>query len=245
MSLQFTQASMDDIRSSTANTGREPQTGGLEELNSKITVIVRQVKQMEIKLDYIENQSEWNNLHFDSIPEDWKEDWATTERKTLHLITNKHNLPAPIIERAHRTSCPQSKGKPQTIVVKFGNFKDRDPVLASVRQNRNCGFVAYQDFSTRVIQKTQELLPRLHSAQEQGFRAYIAYDPVEVSKLVQLGRQDNSTWHDLQHHQHQDHIYPHKCSLFFWRLHPTNHQIRLNKPHPSAQPSMLKPPIRT
>lgn len=66
--------------------------------------------QVEIKSDYLENQSYWNNLHFDWIIEDPLEDWSTMEWRVIRHITNNLGLPAPYLERAHQWWWRKSKG---------------------------------------------------------------------------------------------------------------------------------------
>lgn len=57
------------------------------ESGQKIAAINQQLLQVDLKLDYLENQSRRNNLRFDGITEDTKEDWAATECKIVKIIT--------------------------------------------------------------------------------------------------------------------------------------------------------------
>lgn len=87
------------------------------------------------------------------------------------------------INRVGRYS--RDSGKPRTIVAKFASFKEREAIFSKAKHARNSSsIIIYQDFSTRVTKKRQELLPELQQARRQGFRAFITYDPTEGSKLV-------------------------------------------------------------
>lgn len=101
MSLQFTQAQLDDIRNDTHSDSREPQSTVREreeECEARIGTIDRQIRQLEVKIDYLENQSRRNNLRIDGIPENRRETWSTTESEVIQLITKDLKLPAPQIE---------------------------------------------------------------------------------------------------------------------------------------------------
>lgn len=58
-----------------------------EEVKQRMDSVSYQLQQVEIKLDYIENQGRCCNLRFDAVPEIAKEDWEGTECKVVNLIT--------------------------------------------------------------------------------------------------------------------------------------------------------------
>lgn len=64
----------------------------------------------------------------------------------------------------HCTRQPAVPGKPWTVVVKFSNCKDRESNLTISRQKCQKKFIIYQDFSTQVMQKRQELVPEMQEA---------------------------------------------------------------------------------
>lgn len=240
-SFEFTQSQLDNISRECRDSSKELRPAD-QEHSQQISAINQQLHQVEIKLDYPENQTCHNNLRFDGIPEDAREEWSTTEQKLAQAITRELGLPAPTIERAHHIGRPQSTpGKPHTIVAKLANFKECKSVLLKAKQIRDKSFITYQDFSARVTKRRQELIPKLQDVCRQGHKAFIIPDPIEGSKLIQKPASggNRQVWRQgrpISDHtpaptnigenpnQGQDHTTP-KTLLADNEATPTNHRI--------------------
>lgn len=192
-SLDYLHSAVDDIKSELSQL--KSGTGAAQE---RVEVAVKQCQSVEQKdettiekLDYIENQSRRLNLRFEGIVESPRVDWNGTERKVTSFITEKLNLPHPSIERAHRigkfisTSYSNTNPKPRTVVVKFTSYNEKEAVLAAACTLRDSRIIAYQDYSQRVQEKRQQLLPEMRQLRQQGTPAFIAYDSKEGARLVQ------------------------------------------------------------
>lgn len=140
------------------------------EMKRKISVVSGQLRQLEVKIIYVKNQSQHNNLQVDEFLENPREEWSSMEAKVHRLLMEILRLPPAAIERAHHEGCSK-QGKPRTIAARFVNFKDRENILSKARLLHDKSFVFYQDFLPRVFRKRQELLPKLQEAmQEQRFQ---------------------------------------------------------------------------
>ena len=103
------------------------------------------VKKLDDATDYLENQSQRNNLRIDGVKERGGETWEMTEEALRRTFHNDLNMPAEqvqslAIERAHRTG-GKTTDRDRTIDVKFVSFKGRDAVLQAARAAKASGSV--------------------------------------------------------------------------------------------------------
>lgn len=80
-SLKFMHGQVKDWRRNNAPQSERPQP--VEEGEERIAAIHQHPRQVEVKIDYLEDQSSHNNLWFDRIPEDSHEDSTTKERRAI------------------------------------------------------------------------------------------------------------------------------------------------------------------
>ena len=78
----------------------------------------------------------------------------------------------------HRTG--RTRPKARTVVVKFGNYEDRELVLASAKRKQPRGFCVNKDFSQRIKARRKELLSKMLKAREEGKIAYLSFDKLVV-----------------------------------------------------------------
>ena len=95
------------------------------------------------------------------------------------LITKKLKIPETIqkdikIEHAHSAGSASKKDEPRSVVVKFTHFKDRDLVLQKAREINSKGLFVNEEFSTRVVEKRKEELPRMKEERAKGKIAYLS-----------------------------------------------------------------------
>ena len=98
---------------------------------------------MQAKLRDLQDRSRRNNLRFDGITESVDETWEISEKKVKELIKEKLKINEDVqIERAHRTRATrhqQEKNKPQTIVIKLLNYKDKVEILKNANKLKDKG----------------------------------------------------------------------------------------------------------
>ncbi|KXJ09267.1 hypothetical protein AC249_AIPGENE26535 [Exaiptasia diaphana] len=79
-------------------------------LRNALTCFYEEVKNLQDKVDDLENRSRRNNLCFDGIEESVGESWSQTEEKVKQVMSNKLDISEAeevVIERAHRVEARQ------------------------------------------------------------------------------------------------------------------------------------------
>jgi hypothetical protein len=138
---------------------------------------------VEDKLAELEDRSRRNNLRFNGIMEEKGETWEESEGKVKEVLQKELGINGVIkIERAHRSGRVYrkdgSKNDTRTIVVKFLDFKDKETILTSFRQQKlwEKSIFINEDFSERTMQKRRELFKRAKELKERGIRARVVYN---------------------------------------------------------------------
>lgn len=163
-SLDYTHAEITDLKSELSRSKSEPQIPSTDCAGTCGTTatVDRWLEDLEVKVDYLENQSRCSNLHLDGISEALHETWKRTEAKVVDDIVNTLKLPSPSIEQAHRTG-KHAAWKYRTIVAKFYYYNEKETVLSSacLHWDQSSPVVVYQDFSLRGQKQRPLLLPQL------------------------------------------------------------------------------------
>ena len=106
----------------------------LEDVNKALDKISKDLASYSQKMEYLENQSQRNNIRVNGIPESDNETWEDAEVKVKRAIKEKLDLEVDI-ERAHRVERRKTKsGQPNqnqstTIVCRLRDWKQREQVL--------------------------------------------------------------------------------------------------------------------
>ncbi|XP_042859329.1 uncharacterized protein LOC122245477, partial [Penaeus japonicus] len=133
-SLEFTQNELTDMKqrfSDVSNKNASLQSD-LSSMSRNLNLLKQENSKMTDRADYIEDQSQRNNLRITGISETPNETWEQSQRKVTQLLRDRFNV-SPDLERAHRVG-KQNYHKPRDIVVKFSRYQDREAVF---QQRRN------------------------------------------------------------------------------------------------------------
>ena len=128
-----------------------------------------EIKELEDKVDDLENRSRRNNLCFEGISESAGENWQQTENKLKELISTY--MPEVrddvVIERAHGVGKTRpSEAKPRKIVARFFNYKDRETILKAKKNLHGTNIFINEDYSDRVMKKRNDLMTKLKEARK-------------------------------------------------------------------------------
>ena len=134
---------------------------------------------------YSRNQREIPYNHYrwgDGVIESEKETWEETEEKVLNIFTNELGIrEAIVIERAHRTKKRRhstNENRPQTIVLKLLNYKDKQKILKSAKKLRGTGIFINEDFSRETVEIRKKKWEKVLELRAQGKYAILQYDQI-------------------------------------------------------------------
>lgn len=162
----------------------------LHPLTSRLTDVTKEVDQirgdfcaMQLKTEYLENQSRRNNIRVSGIPEAEKESWEDSEAKVKAVIKEKLQIDVDI-ERAHRVdkrkSHKRNANQPRTIVCRLRDWKQREAVIRKARKIKPYGLYVSEDLAPETLQKREAQIPKLKAAKESGKIAYFILDRLIV-----------------------------------------------------------------
>ena len=120
--------------------------------------------------EYLQNQSQWNNLkiiHVGVQESEEEKTWEDTEEAVKKIIHEKLEIGKDIqIERAHRIGKPHpanatvrhdgSEVKPWHIVAKLTSWKQKETILRTARRKQPEGAMFYPDYVKRTLEKRAE-----------------------------------------------------------------------------------------
>ncbi|KAI8499875.1 hypothetical protein Bbelb_221920 [Branchiostoma belcheri] len=176
-SLQYSQKEIDENK---INLLRHVQK--VEDIDTEITLLKKDITVNDTKVDYLENQSRRNNILIDGVADTKDETWEQCEQKVRELVKEKLKLdPKQIeIERAHRNGRFNDGGRPRPIVAKLLRYKDRDQIMKRAKYLKGTHIYINEDYSEKVRQKRKELIPQMKAERERGNIAYLKFDKLVV-----------------------------------------------------------------
>ena len=160
-------------------------------------------EELEVKQEYLENQSRRNNVKIVGVKEsDDEKTWDDTEKVVKNLIKTKLGITEEVvIERAHRVgrkiknrahnrhvgsasasgddssaSPNQRETMPRPIVAKIQSWKTKERIIREARIKRPKGVQFLNDFSKRTLERRASHIPEMLEAREQGKVAYMIMD---------------------------------------------------------------------
>lgn len=160
----------------------------VEEASSRLeqeAVLMREkIERLEVKNDYLENQSRRNNLVFIGVDEKSSETWDECKSVLIETVRRETGvvLDEMDIERAHRIG--SGNKKPRPLIAKFLHFKKREDVLQSRRSIKGGKLFIREDFSARVLEERRKLMPRLKEAKDSGQKAFLTFNKLKIGRAV-------------------------------------------------------------
>ena len=175
-SLEFTQKEGDDMKKEIAQLKIE---------NSKLNAMVilhkdnifqiqNQEKEINEKIDLIDDRSRKPNLILSGIPEIKEENNEQCHKKMQDILKEKLEIPNPDLMSAYRIGKPEI-GKHRDVLVKFNKIEQRDRILKKKKTLKGQQLFIKEDYCRNTIQIRNSLLPELIEARRQGKYAYINY----------------------------------------------------------------------
>lgn len=153
------------------------------------------IKQLQEKIDDLENRSRRSNLRFIGIPESVKGDdlikFLAMDLPSALDLSFPNTLP--LIERAHRLGGPPppEAARPRPAIAKFLHYTVKEKILQAYRQRRTIivrdhRILIFQDFSPAVTARRKLFSPICKDLIDKGIRFQLLY-PAKL-KVVQNGQ---------------------------------------------------------
>ena len=164
------------------------------EANKKIASHDNGLEGLFGKQEYIENQSQRNNVKLIGIPESPEEEtWDDSEKIFIDNVKSTLKIKDEIlVERAHRVGPRKEwftkpdgsrvKARPRPIIAKLSSWKQREKVLKAARDVRPEGILFVEDLSQMTLDKRNLLRPRLKEEREKGNIAFFKLDKLIIRK---------------------------------------------------------------
>ncbi len=174
-SLEFTRSEPDDLKVTLTSV----TSGAIKHLQSNTEALLVNNKHCFAKVEYLENQSQRNNVTVDSIPESPSESWSDSEKKFREILSGKMKIDHKHteIECAHCTGkllCRNDSKKPSPMVVKLLRYKDKLRILSNAKILKGMNIYISEDYSA-VRQKCKESIPQMKTERARGFLVHLSY----------------------------------------------------------------------
>ena len=184
-SLQFTQQEVDALKKD--NAAMKKELTNLKQEMTKRPDIEDKVNKIKDRIDYQEDYSRRNNIHFDCMDEKQNESWEETQETVQRLLRDKLCIGSVQLERAHRVG-PRNMNRPRTIVARFHKFEDRQQALRNSSKLKNSRIYINEDLCEASLQLRKAQLPDLKRARADGKIAYFSHTKL----IVRDRREDRS-----------------------------------------------------
>lgn len=148
-----------------------------DDLHACNSMLEERVREMETKMDDLENRSKRNNLIFHGLSRSENETNEDCEAMLKEFITDKLELGDDIVfDRVHRLS-----NKPDSpVITRCAFFKDKVTILKAKRKLQGSQISIGEDFSQRVREMRRNLVPFLKKARSEQKRASLAFDHLYI-----------------------------------------------------------------
>ena len=157
----------------------KPLHGKISKINVEINKLGRDLSDQALKSEYLENQSRRNNIRVNGIAESEGETWEEAEAKVKEAVKTKLGVDLDI-ERAHRVDKRKKRqgdtNKPNTIVCRLRDWKQREQVPRKARREKPIGLYISEDLAFATLKKREPLVPKMKAAKEAGKVAYFELD---------------------------------------------------------------------
>ena len=117
--------------------------------------VIPDLKEIEDKLNDLENRSRRNNLKINGVFEEKNESWSQNEKKLQEIMKDQLQFErGNETERAHRngkTTIDGARNKKRTIIAKLINFKDKQEVLSEYNARKLKNKSAFMKFFLKIL----------------------------------------------------------------------------------------------
>ena len=172
------------------------------EIKKESARLARQVRDLEDKLSYLEDQSKRNNLVFRGIPEEKDETWDDCEAAGRKILEEKVGMEEAwrntdiAIERTHRIR-RFSKGRTRPIVVKFAIINTKIMFLKiSQRYKAHEDYRIQEQFNDKITQERKSFQSMIEKAIKEEKPFFVRYNKAAVRKILEEKVGMEEAWRD-------------------------------------------------
>uniref|UniRef100_A0A147BIZ2 Myosin light chain kinase n=1 Tax=Ixodes ricinus TaxID=34613 RepID=A0A147BIZ2_IXORI len=156
----------------------------LNDTQGKLVHLEATVVKLESKIDDLENRSRRNNLVIYGV----EESNAETEQHLMEKVVegffkSKMSVEVKSLERIHRLG-RVARGKPRPIILRFGNYNERQNVLRNAKKLKGTRIFINEDFSKNVRMIRKKLWESAKENRERGEKVYLSYDKLKINGVT-------------------------------------------------------------
>ena len=148
-------------------------------------------KEMEDKIDFIDDKIRKSNLILSGVAEDNNENNEQCQKKVIEILKGKLEVPNPDLNEVFRIGKPNQE-RSRDILIKFNNINQRDSVLQRKKNLRGQNFFINEDFCKKTAEIRKSLMPQVYEARNRGLYAYINYRQLITKPIKNNNRRNNS-----------------------------------------------------
>ena len=195
LSVKFMSGKYDDVKEKIVKTDNEVN-GVCAQIKSIKKEMNDEFEDLELKQEYLENQSRCINIKITGVQEDDTEKtWDDTEMIVKKMIREKLGIEKDMkIERAHHVgkkfksrdpsrhdgSASQSSRSSRPIAAKIRSWKTKQTILKVARKKRPKRVQFMRDFSRGTLERKASKIPAILEAQKEGKTAFMIMDKLII-----------------------------------------------------------------
>ena len=189
-SLEFSQKDNDEMKSEMTHLKAEINKMKAEVNLHKenILQIHSSSKEVEQKIDYIDDKQRKCNVILSGVDENRGENMEQCIKKATDVLRNKLEITDPDINIAYRIGKPYIDGKNRDIMIKFNNMTQKENVLKKRKNLKGQPLYVNEDYCKNTIEIRKSLLPKVKEARQKGMFAYINYRELIVKPARDTNR---------------------------------------------------------
>ena len=149
-------------------------------------------KEMEDKIDLLDDKSRKSNLVLSGVAESNNENNEQCQKKVTDLLKDKFEISNPDLNEVFRIGKPGQE-RSRDILIRFNSINQRDTVIQKKSNLKGQNFFINEDFCKRTKEIRKSLMPQVYEARNRGMYAYINYRQI-ISKPLRTNnnRSNNS-----------------------------------------------------
>ena len=169
-SLEFTQAELLESKSKLAE-----YIHLTDQIKENTVKNEEKFNKLQLQIDLQEDQSRYNNIRIEGMPEKHEENAEQTQQKVLKLLNDKMQLNNIAIDKIHRLPQKQNitrQSQPRTIIARLQKPSDRNMILKNSFKLKNTGIFINDDVSEGTMRIRKEKIDSLKEARRNGKAAF-------------------------------------------------------------------------
>ena len=171
-SLEFSQREIEQLKGKVNELQKERKKDAsqISSLQQENEDLIANMKILNDRMDFLDDQGRSKNLRFSGIPEGQNENWEQSQQKVNRILNDCLNI-SPLIDRAHRVGKP-SQNRPRDVIVKFSSSTQRDTILRDRTKLKGTQIYINEDLCPGTINAQKRQMESYYSARRDGKIAY-------------------------------------------------------------------------